>query len=104
MKSKTLLITKELIPEGIKLMIKGRINSDSADEFQDELKQAMDNGYKNIIVNMIWVDFLSSAGIRVILKTYKELSAAGGRFGIEKPSQTVKNILGMTALDEMLIK
>ena len=104
MKNKYLTITKELIPEGIKLVIKGRINSDSADEFQDELKQALDNGYKNIVVNMLWVDFLSSAGIRVILKTYQELNTAGGKFGIERPSQTVRNILGMTALDEMLIK
>ena len=104
MKSKILVITKELIQDGIKFMVKGRINSDNADELQDELKQALDNGYKNIVVNMLFVDFLSSAGIRVILKTFKDANAAGGKFGIEKPSQTVKNILGMTALDEMLIK
>ena len=104
MKNKHLTITKEIIPEGIKFVVKGRINSDSADEFQEELKQALNNGFKNIVVNMLWVDFLSSAGIRVILKTYQEANAAGGKFGIEKPSQTVKNILGMTALDEMLIK
>ena len=98
------VINEEEIPEGIKLLIKGRIDSGNTLELQDKLKHAVENGHLNIILNMLWVEFLCSTGIRVILKAYQEMNKAGGSFGIEMPSQHVRNILGMTALDDLLIR
>ena len=92
-----------MIQEGIKFILKGRVNSVNADELQSKLEEVMNSGQTNVILNMLWVEYLCSAGIRVILKTYKNLKASGGRFGIETPSQNVKNVLGMVALSEMLI-
>ena len=96
-------ISEERTSEGIKFSIRGRINSINADKLQDKLKKTLEDGHNNIILNMLWVEFLNSAGIRVILKTFQDANRAGGKLGIEKPSQNVKNVLGMTALDEMLI-
>ena len=104
MNNATLEITEEEIPEGVKFRISGRVNSESADELQEILHKALESGKKNIVLNMIWVKFLSSSGIRVILKAYQDLKKAGGSFGIETPSRNVKNVLGMTALDKLLIK
>ena len=103
-KADDLQITEEQIPNGIKLTVKGQVNSQTADKLEERLEKAMKDGQGHIILNMLWVKFLSSAGIRVILKTYKEANDTGGSFGIEMPSQNVKNVLGMAALDEMLIK
>ena len=97
-------ITEEKTAEGIKFIIKGRVNSDNADELQGKLQKALNDGQINIVLDMFRVDFLSSAGIRVILKTYQDANDAGGKFGIEMPSRNVRNVLGMTALDELLIK
>ena len=96
-------VTKEKSAEGLKFFIKGRVNSVSSEELQHHMQEALKDGETNIILNMLWVEYLSSAGIRVILKTYKEANEAGKKFGIEMPSENVKNVLGMTALDEMLI-
>ena len=104
MNNTDLEITEEKTPEGIKFSIKGYINSVNADKLQNKLQKAMNDGEKNIVLNMLWVEFLSSAGIRIILKAYQEANNAGGTLGIEKPSQNVKNVLGMVALGEMLIK
>ena len=104
MKNGVLEIIEEQTPEGVKFIIKGRVNSENADELQTWLEKALNDGKKNIVLNMIWVEFLSSAGIRIILKAYQNAKKAGGIFGIEKPSQNVRNVLGMTALDELLIK
>jgi anti-sigma B factor antagonist len=97
-------ITKEVTPKGIRFYIKGRVNSINADQLQGELETALKEHPVNIVLNMLYVIYLSSAGIRVILKTYKDAKEAGGTFGIEMASQNVKNVLGMAALDEMLIK
>ena len=104
MRNEDMEITEEQISGGIKLTVKGYVNSGTSEKLENWLKKAMHDGYKNIVVNMLWVKFLSSAGIRVILKTYQDVSDSGGKLGIEMPSQNVKNVLGMTALDEMLIK
>ena len=96
-------ITRDDIPEGVKFILIGRVNSMNADKLLKELEGALNNGQKNIVLNMLRVEYLSSAGIRVILKAYKDAKAAGGKFGIEWPSESVRNVLGMTALDDMLI-
>jgi len=96
-------ITQEKTPAGIKLTIQGRIDSINSVKFGNELEQAIKDGHTNIILNMLQVEFLCSTGIRVILKAYKEVKTAGGSFGIEMPSECVKNVLGMVALNEMLV-
>ena len=96
-------ITEDKIPEGIKFIIQGRVNAFNADELEAILENALKDGHNNIILNMLRVEYLSSSGIRVILKCYKEARDAGGKLRIEKPSQNVKNVLGMIALDEMLL-
>ena len=104
MNNEDMEITEEITQEGVKLTIKGQINSGNAGKLQDRLQNAFDEGHVNMILNMMWVKFLSSAGIRIIIKTYQEVVRAGGKLGIEMPSQNVRNVLGMTALDEMLIR
>ena len=103
MKENDFLITKEKTKSEVKFILKGRLNAASADELQFRLDGAIKEEQKNIVLNMSMVEYISSAGIRVILKTYKDVKREGGKLGIERPSENVKNVLGMTALDEMLI-
>jgi len=103
MKDNDLEIT-ENIDQGIcRVIAKGRIDSKTADSLLFKLETALKDGQKAIILNMSQVDYLSSIGIRVILKIYKQASEAGGSFNIERPSEIVKNVLGMVALKEMLV-
>ena len=104
MKNVTSGITEEEIPEGVRLILRGRVNSENADNLHEIMQKALENGRKYIILNMMRVNFLSSSGIRVILKTYQDVKKIGGSLVIELPSDNVKNVLGMTALDDMLIK
>ena len=97
-------ITQEEIAEGIKLSIKGRIDSVNADELQRQVDRCMQDGKTNIVLNMLWVEYVSSSAIRVILKSFKDAKKAGGKLGIEQPSQNVRNVLGMVVLNELLIK
>jgi len=86
-----------------KVMAKGRIDGNSADLLLEKLEEALKNGHKTIILNMSHVEYLSSIGIRVILKIYKQAFEESGTFNIERPSEIVRNVLGMVALQEMLV-
>ena len=105
MKDEALEITEEADEDNkvIEFILKGRVDSFSSDVLNFKLDRALSEEYKKLILNMSQVEYLSSAGIRVILNTYKNAKKAGGKLGIEKPSESVRNVLGMTALDELLI-
>jgi anti-sigma B factor antagonist len=96
-------ILEERSPGAVKFFLKGRVNAASADSFLFKLETAINEGHTNILVNMSRIEYLSSIGIRVILKTYKQAAEKGGSFKIESPSDNVKNVLGMVALKEMLV-
>ena len=88
---------------GIKFILRGHVDSISAAELEQRLNETLKAGEHTIVLNMIRVDYLSSAGIKVILKAFKDAQRAGGDLGIEGPSENVRNVLGMTALDRLLI-
>jgi len=103
MANESLEFTQKITDGICKISIKGRIDSNSADELLAKLENVLSEGQKNIILNMMRVEYLSSVGIRVILKINKQAVEEGGSLKIEHPSQIVKNVLGMVALNDMLV-
>ena len=84
--------------------LKGHVGLHEASVMESELENAARPGNSRIIINMSSVKSFSSAGIRVILAMYKKLKSMGGKLQICNPSENVKNVIGLTALDELLIK
>jgi len=84
--------------------LSGQVSTNEAAFMESSLEKAMQQGCTNIVVNMCLVSYFSSAGIRVVLSMYKRLKNKGGKLQIENPSENVKNVIGMTALDELLLK
>ena len=99
-----LIVKKDVSPESVKFTIAGRIYSSNADVLEKHLEKALEEKSYIIVLNMSQVEYISSIGIRVILKMYMEVEKAGGKLEIEMPSENVRNVLKITALDEMLIQ
>ena len=99
-----LLVTKETQGSNVRFILRGRVNINNSPLLEFELAEALKNKEIYIVLNMSQVYFLSSAGIRVILKMHKKALESKGSFGIEDPSENVRNVIGMTALDELLVK
>ncbi len=57
----------------------GQINGQTYDVLEDELDKLLGQKPSLIALDLAGVDYLSSAGIRVILKTQKALKARDGR-------------------------
>ena len=89
---------------GLRLVLQGRVTSASANILQHKLEQVFGENHKIVILDMRQVNYLSSGGIRVLLMFYKEAKKAGGSFQVQDPSENVINVLGMTNLNEMLLK
>ena len=82
----------------------GRVHAKEASYMEHTLENAIRSGSERIIINMCLVYVFTSAAIRVILATYKKLKGRGGTLKIENPSENVQNVIGMVALDELLLR
>ena len=81
----------------------GRIDSNNAGALQKYIDSLINDGWKDIVLDMSTVKYFSSIGIRVVLATYKTLYESGS-FSVFNPSENAANVLGMVALDKMLLK
>jgi len=104
MKEENLEIKETIDGDLCRFTASGRVDSNNAGLMETNLDRILNDGPKNIILNMEKVKYLSSIGIRIILKTYKKAFETGGTFQIENPSEIVRNVLGMVALNQMLLK
>ncbi len=90
--------------EKLYLNVQGKVGSLEAPNLERKLNEALDKKPDLLVLDMSLVNFLSSGGIRVLLNTYKKALSAGKKFRIAHPSENVINVLGMVALDEMLLE
>ena len=57
---------------------------------------------KELVFDMSGVEYISSAGIRVLLGAYKKMNSHQGKMRIEKANDMVCEVFEMTGLSDML--
>jgi len=61
------------------ISVKGRMDAVSSPGFEKQLFNLMDQGQKDFVIDLGELEYISSAGLRVILGTVKKLKDKGGR-------------------------
>ena len=69
-------IEKTMNAEAVTLKISGRLDTQTAPELEKELDSVLP-GLKNLVFDMTDLEYVSSAGLRVILKAQKAMNALG---------------------------
>ena len=82
----------------LEMNITGRLNAQWADTLDQELSDAVRDGARRICLEMSGITFMSSAGIRILLKHRKELASLQGSLLILSPSEMVTNVLTLSGL------
>ena len=57
---------------------RGRVDTTTADELEKRLVQALDAGERRLVIDMAGIEYISSAGLRVLLLVAKKLRTSGG--------------------------
>ena len=69
----------EEIQSGINIFkLNGRLDSNTSQGFEKKIFQAIDDGSKSVIIDFKDLDYISSAGLRVIFKATKALKREAG--------------------------
>jgi anti-sigma B factor antagonist len=58
--------------------LEGRLDNNTAGELESALRPVLTQNPKSLVLNMAGLDFISSAGIRVLIETQKALSSNNG--------------------------
>ena len=80
----------------------GRLDSNTSQGFEQKLFQAISDGSKNMVVDFMDIDYISSAGLRVILKAFKALQREDGRIFLCSMQKYVREIFEMTGIDSFV--
>ncbi len=97
-------ISKNITNENHELLISGRIDGAGANQLELETLAAMRAGAKTIYVNLSQATFLCSAGLRVLLQTWRQMKSSGKSFYVANPSPEVDAVLVMTGFREQMVE
>ena len=87
--------------ELVTLEITGRLDTTTAPNLESVIHELPEDT-KELIFDMSGVEYISSAGIRVLLGAYKKMNTNYGIMRIEKPNDMVREVFEMTDLSELL--
>jgi anti-anti-sigma factor len=87
----------------IQLTLAGRLDAYWAPHLSNELEQVIRDGVDDVTIDVRKVDFLSSAGIGILLKYYKLLVGINGMLRVVNPTDTVLSVLELSGLTNLLL-
>lgn len=79
----------------------GRVDSSNADELGSTLDRAVDEGRNNMVLDLGGVEYMSSAGLREMVRILKRVKRGGGDLRIANPSDRVQEVLELAGLDSI---
>lgn len=83
------------------LKLRGRIDANWSLRLSEAVKELIRGGAYDIVLDAAEVDYISSAGVRVLLMSFKELKKLGGSFGVYRPGENVVSIINLMGLSEL---
>ncbi len=78
------------------MAIGGRLDTQTAPDAQAQLSQLMDGGETKILIDFAELDYISSAGLRILLVAAKQLKTADGELRICNLNDVVKEVFDIS--------
>ena len=79
--------------------IEGRLDAVTAETAEQQILVRVREGQGPFLFDIAGMDYISSAGLRVLLTTAKEIKRIGGRFVLCAPNPNVLNIFQISGFD-----
>lgn len=83
--------------DGVVILVpKGRLDSNTSDDFEKRLLGLVNAGETSLIIDFKYLDYISSAGLRVLLKTAKELKRKNGQLAFCAVKDYIREIFELS--------
>jgi anti-sigma B factor antagonist len=84
------------------LSFQGNLDTNTAPDAESEINGLIDGGAQKLLVNFEKLNYISSAGLRVLLATAKKLRASSGDLKICCLNQTVQEVFDISGFSTIL--
>ena len=91
-------IDKTLENGKLSLSLAGRLDTTTAPDLEAEMVL---DGVSEIAFDLSRLEYISSAGLRILLSAQKAMAAAGGTMTVANPNATVAGVFAITGLDSI---
>jgi len=95
-------ITKQEEHGIVSIAIKGRLDADSSQEAEKFVKEALAGQTNRVLFNLGALEYLSSAGLRVLLSAAKEMRRRDGKIVLCSLNEFVKEIFEVSGFQSLI--
>ncbi|HCE44974.1 MAG TPA: hypothetical protein DET40_15650 [Lentisphaeria bacterium] len=95
-------IEKQITGNRVVLKVTGRLDATWAEHFHKASQETIRDGHHHLRIDASGLEYLSSAGIRSLIRIQRELTAVKGSFGIIHPSTFVSDTLRLSGLQLLI--
>ncbi len=93
-------ITKNVNGSNLEIALEGRLDTMTAPELETELKNSLE-GIDSLTLDFSKLEYISSAGLRVLLSAHKTMSPKGG-MKVKNVNEIVREVLDVTGFSDIL--
>ena len=86
----------------VSISIKGRLDADSSAEAEKVVKEALAGQTSRVLFNLDALEYLSSAGLRVLLSAAKEMRRRDGKIVLCSLNEFVKEIFEVSGFQSLI--
>ena len=93
-------ITKKQNGTALEIALEGRLDTTTAPDLEKELKESI-NGVTALTLNLEKLDYVSSAGLRVMLSAHKAMRSQGA-MKVTNVNEVVREVFDVTGFSDIL--
>ena len=95
-----MIINKKQDGSALVVALEGRLDTTTAPELEQELKNSLD-GVTDLTLDLAKLDYISSAGLRVLLSAHKTMMKQG-QMKVTNASEIVREVFDVTGFSDIL--
>ena len=94
-------IAKNKDNDKLTVELSGRLDTNTAPQFETELQGELES-LKELVIDIKSLEYISSAGLRVLLSAQKSMNKAAGEMKVTNVSEDIMEIFEVTGFSEIL--
>lgn len=95
-------ITTNISNQNLIISLSGRLDTITSPQLEEEINRNSFDEIEMVTLNMRGLEYISSAGLRVILMLHKKLAGINGRLKLINVNDMIMEIFTMTGMDSFL--
>lgn len=95
-------IKSDISSKNIVISLIGRLDTITSPQLEEEINSSSLENIETVILDLKELEYISSAGLRVVLMIHKKMNKLGGQLKLINVNDMILNIFDMTGMSEFL--